>query len=140
MQALINDCNEAFRLTEEKASKEHDKDKREMYNKLLLKVRASIEKAKQAQSNGAGEKEEELKKELLDDSSEMLMTWLDKLHGKEVTDNSIFASLPRHFEGEFHKDMAALNVIQPLFSSILFLFNHLNLLIDFATECLDSCE
>lgn len=81
-----------------------------MYHKLLVKVKASIDKAKQAQSNGASEKEEELKKALLDDSSEMLMTWLDKLHGKEVTDNSIFASLPRHFEGEFHKDMAALNV------------------------------
>lgn len=82
-----------------------------MYNKLLVKVRASIEKAKQAQLNGGSEKKEELKSELLEDSSEMLMTWLDKLHGKEVTDNSIFASLPRHFEGEFHKDMAALNVI-----------------------------
>jgi len=88
-----------------------------MYNKLLLKVRASIEKAKQVQSSGAHEKEEEMKKELLDDSSEMLMTWLDKLHGKEVTDNSIFASLPRHFEGEFHKDMAALNVTQFLLSA-----------------------
>ena len=82
MEALINDCNEAFRLTEEKASKEQDKDKREMYNKLLVKVRASIEKAKQAQLNGGSEKKEELKSELLEDSSEMLMTWLDKLHGK----------------------------------------------------------
>lgn len=30
--------------------------------------------------------------------------------GKDVTDNSIFAELPRHFEEEFNKDMEALNV------------------------------
>jgi cysteinyl-tRNA synthetase len=29
----------------------------------------------------------------------------------DVSDNAIFASLPRHWEEEFYKDMAALNVL-----------------------------
>ena len=36
--------------------------------------------------------------------------WLDSEKGKTITDNSIFATLPRHFEEDFHKDMKALNV------------------------------
>lgn len=40
----------------------------------------------------------------------MLCDWLDKTHGSEVTDNSIFAILPQFFEEDFHKDMEALNV------------------------------
>ena len=31
--------------------------------------------------------------------------WLDSSLGSSVTDNSIFESLPRYWEGEFHKDM-----------------------------------
>ncbi len=50
--------------------------------------------------------------ELLEKSSDILSTWLDKLEGHNITDNTIFNKLPRHFEGEFHKDMAALNVIK----------------------------
>jgi hypothetical protein len=38
------------------------------------------------------------------------MERLDGLYGSEVTDNSIFASLPKHFEEQFHQDMKALNV------------------------------
>ena len=31
-------------------------------------------------------------------------------HGSEVTDHHIFAKLTKHWEEEYHKDMAALNV------------------------------
>lgn len=31
-------------------------------------------------------------------------------HGSEVTDHNIFAKLTKHWEEEYHKDMAALNV------------------------------
>ena len=34
--------------------------------------------------------------------------WLDSSLGSSVTDNSIFESLPRYWEGEFHKDMQVL--------------------------------
>ena len=35
-------------------------------------------------------------------------------HGSEVTDHNIFAKLAKHWEEEYHKDMAALNVIYSL--------------------------
>ena len=38
------------------------------------------------------------------------MDWLDAQYGSSVTDNAIFADLPRHYEAEYHEDMAALNV------------------------------
>lgn len=44
------------------------------------------------------------------DGKDVLCDWLDKLHGSEVTDNSIFAKLPQFYEEDYHKDMAALNV------------------------------
>ena len=31
-------------------------------------------------------------------------------HGSKVTDHHIFAKLTKHWEEEYHKDMAALNV------------------------------
>ena len=47
---------------------------------------------------------------LLTEASDPLAEWLDRRLGHTVTDNSIFADLPRHWEGEFHSDMEALNV------------------------------
>lgn len=48
--------------------------------------------------------------QLMASAESVLGEWLDKEKGKEVTENSIFADLPRHFENEFNKDMDALNV------------------------------
>ena len=36
---------------------------------------------------------------------DLISDWLDSSLGSSVTDNSIFESLPRYWEGEFHKDM-----------------------------------
>ncbi len=85
---------------------EADKDKKEMYAKMLAKVGEVL--AKVGAVDAA--KSDETRAELLAVSTEILSSWLDKLEGKNVTDNSIFNQLPRHYEGEFHKDMAALNV------------------------------
>lgn len=46
----------------------------------------------------------------LQQSKDPLSDWLDKKLGSTVTENSIFESLPRFWENEFHKDMNALNV------------------------------
>lgn len=46
----------------------------------------------------------------LQQSKDPLSDWLDKNLGSTVTENSIFESLPRFWENEFHKDMNALNV------------------------------
>jgi hypothetical protein len=80
-----------------------------MHLKMLAKVKASLDKytsLTDKSENGL----REIKAELLENSNEVLSTWLDKLKGKDVTDNSIFVQVPRLYEGEFHRDMAALNV------------------------------
>lgn len=111
MNELVVDVKEAFALIEKKTQEEQDKDKKEMYSKMLAKVRQTID-AKE--KNGVTD--EVFRAELLDSASEMIMTWLDKNHGKDVTDNSIFSKLPRHYEAEFHKDMNALNVIITIYN------------------------
>ncbi|KAG8522564.1 Cysteine--tRNA ligase, cytoplasmic, partial [Galemys pyrenaicus] len=50
---------------------------------------------------------------LLEQAKDLLSDWLDSALGSEVTDNSIFSELPQFWEAEFHKDMAALNVLPP---------------------------
>ncbi len=47
---------------------------------------------------------------LLDAARDVLMDWLDAERGSSVTDNNIFADLPRHYEAEYDEDMDALNV------------------------------
>ena len=112
LDKLVEDANEALKLTQEKANNEQDKDKKEMYNKSIAKANETLEKII---SNRGKQDVDEAQKLLLANSADILSTWLDKLDGKDVTDNSIFSKLPRHFEGEFHKDMAALNVVFILF-------------------------
>lgn len=47
---------------------------------------------------------------LLQEAKDILSEWLDTRLGSQVTDNSIFSKLPKFWEEEYHKDMAALNV------------------------------
>lgn len=47
---------------------------------------------------------------LLREAKDPLSDWLDFNHGASITDNSIFAKLPQHWETQFHQDMDALNV------------------------------
>lgn len=47
------------------------------------------------------------------DAKDPISDWLDSKYGSTVTDNAIFASLPRHWEQEFHNDMDSLNVSEP---------------------------
>lgn len=82
-----------------------------MYRKILEKVTVTLKKYSDTNEKDTSE--------LMDSSSDVLSTWLDKKLGSTVTDNSIFNKLPRHYEGEFHKDMAALNVILIYFAAFI---------------------
>ena len=72
-----------------------------MYAKLLARVTDTLKKPDMTIE------------ELLTVAAEPISSWLDKSQGEHVTDNSIFSQLPRFYEGEFHKDMAALNILPP---------------------------
>lgn len=47
----------------------------------------------------------------LQESKDPLSNWLDIKYGNDITDNSIFTTLPRNWEAEYHKDMDSLNVL-----------------------------
>lgn len=47
---------------------------------------------------------------LLESVADVLSDWLDKQLGSQITENSIFAELPKLYEKKFHEDMDALNV------------------------------
>ena len=47
---------------------------------------------------------------LISVAAEPLSDWLDARLGSEMRDKSIFASLSRQFEEDFHSDMETLNV------------------------------
>lgn len=49
----------------------------------------------------------------LSQSKDALSDWLDRQKGSAVSENSIFETLPRYWENEFHKDMEALNILPP---------------------------
>lgn len=72
----------------------------------MSQVKAAADAVKAAPEGEAVGKQEEL----LACAEGVLGEWLDLQKGKEVTDNSIFTELPRHYEDEFYKDMEALNV------------------------------
>lgn len=86
-----------------------DPDKKLMQEKMLLKIQASLGKANDALH--LNQAVPEATSSLLNEAKDVLSDWLDSKHGKTVTENTIFASLPRYWEEEFHKDMLALNVL-----------------------------
>lgn len=89
-----------------------DPDKRKMLMDEVLKVKAVVDSLRDCvKNNKSPEEVSEKQKELLVISSSVLGEWLDRQKGKDVTDNSIFSDLPRHYEEEFNKDMEALNVL-----------------------------
>ena len=102
VEQLITDVQTALAVIEDKLAHEDDKDKKEMYNRMIIKVQTTLKEYAESKRQDPSQ--------LLEDSTDVLSTWLDKCEGQNVTDNSIFNKLPRHYEGEFHKDMAALNV------------------------------
>lgn len=59
---------------------------------------------------------------MLEEAKDLLSDWLDSEFGSQVTDNSIFSKLPKFWEGEFHKDMEALNVSKKKNQKTLFCF------------------
>uniref|UniRef100_A0A3Q2CZG0 Cysteine--tRNA ligase, cytoplasmic n=1 Tax=Cyprinodon variegatus TaxID=28743 RepID=A0A3Q2CZG0_CYPVA len=87
-----------------------DPDKKQMLERLDAAVTSALQPLQGAmEKNAADEVLQPLV--LLEKSKDLLSEWLDKQFGSQVTENSIFSVLPKYWEGEFHKDMEALNVL-----------------------------
>ncbi|XP_059166910.1 cysteine--tRNA ligase, cytoplasmic-like isoform X2 [Physella acuta] len=93
------DVESSLKRLNSKIADETDPDKLNMLTKMQQKVMALMD------SGDAGQNVR------LEEISDVLAPWLDKTKGSGVTDNSIFSSLPKYWEEEFHKDMEALNVL-----------------------------
>uniref|UniRef100_A0A671X7R0 Cysteine--tRNA ligase, cytoplasmic n=1 Tax=Sparus aurata TaxID=8175 RepID=A0A671X7R0_SPAAU len=91
-----------------------DPDKKQMLERLDAAVTAALQPLQAAMdSKAAAEVVQPLAQVLLENSKDLLSDWLDKQFGSEVTENSIFSTLPKYWEGEYHKDMDDLNVLPP---------------------------
>ncbi|CAL1546078.1 unnamed protein product, partial [Lymnaea stagnalis] len=101
-EQVKQDVRAALESLKAKIAKEIDPDKHNMLTKMQQKVEALVD------SGDAGQNVNTVR---LVEIRDVLAPWLDKEKGSKVTDNKIFADLPRHWEEEFHKDMEALNVL-----------------------------
>uniref|UniRef100_A0A673K6H2 Cysteine--tRNA ligase, cytoplasmic n=1 Tax=Sinocyclocheilus rhinocerous TaxID=307959 RepID=A0A673K6H2_9TELE len=91
-----------------------DPDKKQMLERLDAAVDAALGPLQVAvQSNAAGDTLQNQAQVLLEEAKDLLSDWLDSQFGSQVTENSIFSLLPKYWEGEYHKDMEALNVLPP---------------------------
>uniref|UniRef100_A0AAQ6IJE2 Cysteine--tRNA ligase, cytoplasmic n=2 Tax=Anabas testudineus TaxID=64144 RepID=A0AAQ6IJE2_ANATE len=91
-----------------------DPDKKQMLERLDAAVTASLQPLQAAmESKAADGVVQPLAQVLLENSKDLLADWLDKQFGSQVTENSIFSTLPKYWEGEYHNDMNALNVLPP---------------------------
>uniref|UniRef100_A0A8C9UYH8 Cysteine--tRNA ligase, cytoplasmic n=1 Tax=Scleropages formosus TaxID=113540 RepID=A0A8C9UYH8_SCLFO len=91
-----------------------DPDKKQMLERLHVAVSTALEPLQGAvQGDAEGAVLEGHAQLLVEESKDLLSDWLDSQFGSQVTENSIFSTLPKYWEGEYHKDMAALNVLPP---------------------------
>ncbi|XP_070687265.1 cysteine--tRNA ligase, cytoplasmic [Pempheris klunzingeri] len=91
-----------------------DPDKKQMLLRMDAAVTAALQPLEAAmERKAADEVIQPLAQTLLESSKDVLSEWLDRQFGSQVTENSIFSILPKYWEGEYHKDMEALNVLPP---------------------------
>lgn len=109
LETLQTDVKESVDRLSKQMAATTDPDKKVMQEKMFAKVTAAVDKLTETVKIGQGLPE--AKSHLLAEAKDVLSDWLDSKHGMDVSDNAIFASLPRYWEEEFYKDMAALNVL-----------------------------
>uniref|UniRef100_A0AAY4DB33 Cysteine--tRNA ligase, cytoplasmic n=1 Tax=Denticeps clupeoides TaxID=299321 RepID=A0AAY4DB33_9TELE len=91
-----------------------DPDKKQMLEKLDSAVSAALGPLQGAVESGTSDAVLlNHAQVLLEEAKDLLSDWLDSQFGSQVTENSIFSLLPKYWEGEYHKDMEALNVLPP---------------------------
>ncbi|XP_032124345.1 cysteine--tRNA ligase, cytoplasmic isoform X3 [Sapajus apella] len=111
---LLEDVRAALTPFLVKLNETTDADKKQMLERIQHAVQLATEPLEKAvQSRLTGEEVTSHVEVLLEEAKDLLSDWLDSTLGRDVTDNSIFSELPKFWEGEFHRDMEALNVLPP---------------------------
>ncbi|GLV44028.1 Cysteinyl-tRNA synthetase [Carabus blaptoides fortunei] len=113
LEQVLADAKQVMKKFTDNAKKTTDPDKKQMMERLLVKLTTAVENLENAVKSNDAKKIEDAKHNLVIDAKDPISDWLDGKYGSTVTDNAIFALLPRHWEQEFHKDMDSLNVLRP---------------------------
>jgi len=111
LERVLDDCNLVVKYFAGVVAATTDPDKKLMQERLFAKVKAGLASVEAAVAAADPARLEAEKLSLLAEAKDVLADWLDSQLGSSVTDNSIFADLPRYWEEQFHKDMEALNVL-----------------------------
>ncbi|XP_033216367.1 cysteine--tRNA ligase, cytoplasmic [Belonocnema kinseyi] len=133
---VLQDAKCMLSAIENSITSTNDNDKKSMFEKMLIRVQSSIENLEKAVKSSDEEKINECQKILLNDARDPLSDWLDKKSGNSVTEQSIFRKLSEHWESEYHKDMEALNVLQP--NVLTRVSEYVPEIIDFIEKILDK--
>lgn len=77
------------------------------------RLTAAIDRLTAAVKSGDDDAIADARRHYVEQARDPISSWLDARDGAAVTEHAIFEALPRHWEDEFHADMAALNVRPP---------------------------
>jgi len=111
LDKLLADSNVVLTYFAGVVQKTTDPDKKTMQQKLFEKLKDALAGLEGAVASKDEGKIASARDVLLKDGKDVISDWLDSQQGSTVTENKIFADLPRYWEEEFHKDMEALNVL-----------------------------
>lgn len=111
LEEVLKTTNEVLLYFDGVVKATTDPDKRAMQERLFTKLKESVSKISEVVGGGSGDNLENSRSQILLDGKDLLSDWLDKQYGSEITDNAIFAKLPKYWEEEFHRDMESLNVL-----------------------------
>ncbi|XP_035891839.1 cysteine--tRNA ligase, cytoplasmic [Anopheles stephensi] len=113
LERLLDDSKEVMAAFRENVGRTTDADKKTMMDRMLEKLTAAVDNLSLAVKQGDDGRIRQAQDQFLQDSKDPLADLLDSKQGSSVTENAIFETLPRYWEDAFHRDMAALNVLQP---------------------------
>uniref|UniRef100_A0A182R5E9 Cysteine--tRNA ligase, cytoplasmic n=1 Tax=Anopheles funestus TaxID=62324 RepID=A0A182R5E9_ANOFN len=113
LERLLDDSKEVMATFRENVGRTTDADKKTMMDRMLEKLTAAVDNLSLAVKDGDESRIRQAQDQFLQDSKDPLADLLDSKRGSSVTENAIFETLPRYWEDAFHKDMTALNVLQP---------------------------
>ena len=112
-EQVLGDTKDVLKSFSEIAKTTTDPDKKTMIDNMISKMSNAMDLVENAVKEKDNDKIKQALEILLRESKDPLSDWLDKKEGYKVSEHSIFSSLSRHWEAEFHKDMDALNVLPP---------------------------
>uniref|UniRef100_T1GS44 AMMECR1 domain-containing protein n=1 Tax=Megaselia scalaris TaxID=36166 RepID=T1GS44_MEGSC len=113
LEDVLKDQKEVLTAFQATCDKNTDPDKKVMLDKMLEKMMKAVDSLTKSVESGNNEAILQAKEFYLKEAKDPIAEWVDKQKGADVTENSIFESLPRFWEDEFHKDMTALNILPP---------------------------